>query len=73
MKLSSFASVAAAFVGVSAAQAEHSPQAAAPQVTIVEANKSYVVRLECPDCPYLARDGENHAWLKRENSLVRQP
>lgn len=31
--------------------------AAASQVTVIEENKSYVVKLECPDCPFYVKNG----------------
>lgn len=42
----------------------------APEITIVELVKSYVVKLDCPDCPFLVRDGEKYEWVKRDSALV---
>jgi hypothetical protein len=41
------------------------------QITTVEANRSYVVKLECPDCPFLVKDGREASWQERDNALVR--
>ncbi|KAH6621733.1 hypothetical protein C7974DRAFT_397042 [Boeremia exigua] len=42
----------------------------ASEITVIAPNSSYVVKLECPDCPFLVKDGENDVWLKRDNSLL---
>jgi hypothetical protein len=41
------------------------------QITTVKANRSYVVKLECPDCPFLVKDGREVSWQERDNALVR--
>lgn len=47
------------------------PEVAA-EITTIEANKSYVVRLECPDCPFLMQgEGKQPVWQKQDNTLVR--
>ena len=48
-------------------------------ITVVEANRSYVVKLECPDCPFFVKEEKKFPWQKvapyswheRYNSLVR--
>lgn len=43
----------------------------APEVTVVEEYKSYVVKLECPGCPFLVKESFfKSSWQKQENSLV---
>ena len=44
----------------------------APEITVDEENKSYVVKLDCPDCPFLVKENPfKSSWQKQENSLVR--
>lgn len=47
-------------------------------ITVVEANKSYVVKLKCPDCPFFVKEEKSswqkvapYSWHERYNSLVR--
>ncbi|KAJ8110724.1 hypothetical protein OPT61_g6502 [Boeremia exigua] len=42
----------------------------ASDITVIETNKSYVVKLECPDCPFFVRDGAKYAWVKRDNAML---
>ncbi|KAF2621943.1 hypothetical protein BU25DRAFT_435166 [Macroventuria anomochaeta] len=42
----------------------------APEITVIEANRSYVVKLECPDCPFLVKEGRKASWQERDNSLL---
>lgn len=42
----------------------------APEITVIEANRSYAVRLECPDCPFFVREGKKVSWQERDNSFV---
>lgn len=40
------------------------------QITTIEANRSYVVKLECPDCPFLVKNGREVSWQERDNALL---
>lgn len=43
----------------------------ADDVTVVEENKSYVVKLACPGCPFLVRESfHKPSWQEQYNSLV---
>ncbi|KAJ4355048.1 hypothetical protein N0V95_003266 [Ascochyta clinopodiicola] len=43
----------------------------APEITVVEEQKSYVVKLDCPDCPFLVKKSfVESSWQKQENSLL---
>lgn len=42
----------------------------APEITVVEENRSYVVKLECPGCSFYVKDGRKISWQERNNSLV---
>jgi len=44
----------------------------ANEITIIEAKKSYVVKLECPGCPLTVKDGEMVQQRRIDNSLVRR-
>lgn len=43
----------------------------APEITVVEEHASYIVKLDCPGCPFLVQEGRNASWQERDNSLVR--
>lgn len=49
----------------------------APELTVIEANKSYVVKLECVGCPFRVRELYEvvETWQEppQDNSLVRPP
>ncbi|XPS95481.1 hypothetical protein M3J09_004771 [Ascochyta lentis] len=43
----------------------------ASEVTVVEEKKSYIVKLDCPDCPFLVKKNViKSSWQKQENSLL---
>lgn len=44
---------------------------AASEVTIIEPSRSYVVKLECPVCPFTIKEGEDYISRRIDNSLVR--
>jgi hypothetical protein len=76
-----FAALSAA-VAVVAAQAESQPLSREadsdspqylPEIEVVEANKSYGVKLECAGCPFAVKDADQKVvWQKQENALVRE-
>ncbi|KAJ4986975.1 hypothetical protein SVAN01_07516 [Stagonosporopsis vannaccii] len=45
----------------------------APEITVIEANKSYVVKLDCPSCPFTIKDGEMVQMRRIDNSLRCEP
>ena len=47
------------------------PEVAA-YISVIEPNRSYVVRLECPGCPFLVQEGKQLVQQKRDNTLVSQ-
>ncbi|UPX20028.1 uncharacterized protein EKO05_0010274 [Ascochyta rabiei] len=43
----------------------------APEITVVEEKNSYVVKLDCSDCPFLVKKSfVESSWQKQENSLL---
>ncbi|KAF2993202.1 hypothetical protein E8E13_000036 [Curvularia kusanoi] len=85
------ASLAVAFVGVTAAESQLPPQpelkydetadwykehekpvpVVANEITEIEEKQSYLVKLACPDCPYLVKEGGNkRTWQEQENALL---
>jgi hypothetical protein len=66
-----------AAVAVVAAQVESEPLSNdapqyLPEIEVLEANRSYGVKLECVECPFAVKDANQQVvWQKRENALVR--
>lgn len=48
------------------------PSSYQPEIAVVEANKTYTVKLECAGCPFALIQGDREVvWRQQENALVR--
>lgn len=68
-----FACVAVAVAATGGLPADDAPERVAEEVTVVDVNKSYVVKLGCLGCPFLLKESQfNVSWEHppRDNALV---